>query len=62
MADKRQSAGMVKLVVSVPPAMLKALDARVEGQRVGSINPVDRGTVVRAMLAKELRSELRGAG
>lgn len=61
MADNRQRLHMVKLVVSVPTAMLKALDARVEAQRVGSINPVDRGTVVRAMLTRELRAELKHA-
>lgn len=52
---------MVKLVVSVPKPLLAALNRRVEAQRVGSIEPVDRGSVVRTMLARELRAELKAA-
>ena len=54
-----------KIVVKIPPALLKALDARVaalnaEAERKG-VEEIDRSTVVRGCLAKCLAAELRAA-
>lgn len=53
----RPALGMKRLVVSVPEAMLDALDAKVAAAQ--TVDPIDRGAVVRACLAKCLAAELR---
>jgi metal-responsive CopG/Arc/MetJ family transcriptional regulator len=50
---------MKRLVVSVPEAMLDALDAKVAAAQ--TVDPIDRGAVVRACLAKCLAAELKAA-
>lgn len=63
----RPSRGLsAKIVVKIPPALLKALDARVialndAARAKGSFEVVDRSTIVRACLAKCLATELRDA-
>lgn len=53
-----------RLVVRVSPAIDAALDARVASLNAtpGSSGDHDRASVVRAMLARELRAELRAVG
>jgi hypothetical protein len=58
----RPAKGMERLVVSVPAALREAVDARVAAQNEASMEPVDRGTIVRAILAKALAPELRASG
>ena len=58
MAGKgRPKLGLKRLAVSVPQSMLDALDARIEAAK--TVEPLDRGAIVRACLAKCLAAELR---
>lgn len=55
-----------KLVVKITPALEKAINARVdavnaEAARKGSLEVVDRSTVVRGILARALAAELKAA-
>ncbi len=53
---------MKRLVASVPPEILTALDARVAARNAESVEAYDRGRVVREILAAALRAELRAIG